>query len=75
MLSEKAELNDGQDSLQAFSSSIAGMLSSRAVLEGMFPRPISLIILKILQESESVTPTPRQQLLSSSRSCRKAWVE
>lgn len=29
-----------QDSLQAFSSSIAGLLSSRAVLEGMFPIPL-----------------------------------
>jgi hypothetical protein len=36
LLCGKDVLMRRQDSLQAFSSSIAGMLSSRAVLEGTF---------------------------------------
>lgn len=46
----------GQDSLQAFSSSIAGLLASRAVLEGVgvgdsSASPTSALLLSILQES------------------------
>ncbi|KAH8821217.1 vitamin B6 photo-protection and homoeostasis-domain-containing protein [Xylogone sp. PMI_703] len=44
------------DSLQAFSSSIAGMLSSRAVLEGIgvgdqYATPTTALLLSVLQES------------------------
>lgn len=50
------ELNQSQDSLQAFSSSIAGMLSSRAVLKGIgvgdvSASPTAALLLSVLQES------------------------
>jgi len=46
----------GQDSLQAFSSSIAGMLASRAVLEGVGvgdskAHPTTALLLSVFQES------------------------
>ncbi|KAL8636840.1 MAG: hypothetical protein Q9228_005814 [Teloschistes exilis] len=56
VLIERIRLGVCQDSLQAFSSSIAGLLSSRAVLQGVgvgdaSANPTTALLLSILQES------------------------
>ena len=66
-------LNREQDSLQACSSSIAGLLSSRAVLEGSCFSRASNAHTKEYQESASVTPMPRQQQLCFFQSFKIAW--
>jgi hypothetical protein len=66
-----------KDSLQAFSSSIAGLLSSRAVLQGL--SGLQLIVIKesltSIQASVSAMPQPRLQLPFFSRSYKRAWAE
>jgi hypothetical protein len=60
-----------QDSLQAFSSSIAGLLSSRAVLQGQQRLPTSHSHqTKQIQALESATQMPLQPPLSSCTSSR-----
>lgn len=77
---------ESQDSLQAFSSSIAGLLSSRAVLEGkiglisrngyvlLFFKLEVVAVADAIQELVSETPMLPLQLHYFSQFSKTAWV-